>query len=103
MKHYPKFVLHLNRIAENASKVVEFCASRSVTVCAVAKGVAADPRVARAMVDGGCKYFADSRIRNLAVLKKHFPDIPRTLLRIPMKSELKEAIRVADCSLVSMA
>ena len=41
-------------------------------------------------------------MKNLEVLKKHFPDVPRTLLRIPMKSELRDVIRVADCSLVSM-
>ena len=102
MKRYPRFVLYLNRVTENAAKVVEFCASKGVEVSAVTKGVSADPRVAAAMVEGGCRSFSDSRVRNLAVLKKNFPSIPRTLLRIPMKSELREVVRVADCSLVSM-
>jgi predicted amino acid racemase len=102
MKRYPKFVLYLDRVAENASKVMEFCAPRGIEVCAVSKGISADPHVAGAMVEGGCRSFSDSRVANLEVLKKHFPDIPRTLLRIPMKSELKDIIRVADCSLVSM-
>ena len=102
MKRYPKFILYLDRVTENASKVVEFCASRGVEVSAVSKGVLAEPRVVRAMVEGGCRSFSDSRIRNLEVLKKHFPDIPRTLLRIPMKSELRDVVRVADCSMVSM-
>ena len=62
-KRYPKFVLYLNRVAENASKVVEFCASRGVEVSAVSKGVSADPLVARAMVQGGCKSFSDSRVK----------------------------------------
>jgi predicted amino acid racemase len=95
--------LYLDRIAENASKVVEFCSGKSVEVCAVSKGVLADSSVVRAMVEGGCRSFADSRLDNLAILKKCFPDVCRTLLRIPMKSELKEAIDVADCLLVSMA
>ena len=102
IKRYPKFILYLNRVAENASKVVEFCASRDVEVSAVSKGVSADPFVVGAMIEGGCKSLSDSRVRNLGVLKKHFPDVPRMLLRIPMKSELEEVLQVADCSLVSM-
>jgi predicted amino acid racemase len=38
----------------------------------------------------------------LARLKKEFPDVPRTLLRIPMKSELGDVLQCADVSLVSM-
>ena len=51
MNRYPKLVLYLNRIAENASKVVEFCASRGVEVSAVTKGVSADLSVVRAMME----------------------------------------------------
>jgi predicted amino acid racemase len=107
MSHYPKLILYPDRIAENASKVAELCASKGIEVAAVTKGVCADPRVARAMIEGmkglhTCTSFADSRVQNLAVLKREFPGVPRTLLRIPMKSELEEVVRCADCSLVSM-
>jgi predicted amino acid racemase len=100
-ERWPKFILHLDRIAENASKVVAFCAPR-VTVTAVPKGACSDLRVARAMIDGGCSSFADSRLQNLASLKREFPHISRTLLRVPMKSELEDVVRFADSSLVSM-
>ncbi|MDR1622054.1 MAG: alanine/ornithine racemase family PLP-dependent enzyme [Synergistaceae bacterium] len=99
---WPKLVAHLGRIAENASKVVEFCASAGVTVAAVTKGVCSDLRVAGAMIEGGCASFGDSRVQNLACLKKEFPRIPRTLLRIPMKSELEDVVQFTDSSLVSM-
>ena len=102
MKRYPRFVLYPNRVTENTSKVLEFCASKGVSVSAVTKGISADRRVVRALADGGCRSFSDSRVKNLEVLKKYFPDIPRTLLRIPMKSELRNVIKVADCSMVSM-
>ena len=102
MSRYPKLVLYPDRIRENASRVVEFCAAANVEVAAVTKGVCADPKIAQAMVEGGCSSFADSRLRNLTSLKKAFPDVSRTLLRIPMKSELDDVVRVADCSLVSM-
>ncbi|MDR2523476.1 MAG: alanine/ornithine racemase family PLP-dependent enzyme [Synergistaceae bacterium] len=102
MERYPRFTLHLNHIAENAAKVAGLCAARGVTVEAVVKGVCADPRVAGAMLDGGCASLADSRVQNLAFLKKEFPTVPRTLLRIPMKSELEDAVRYASRSLVSV-
>jgi predicted amino acid racemase len=102
MGRYPKLTLYLDRIAGNASKVAEFCASAGVVVAAVPKGVCSDPRVTRAMLAGGCTSLADSRVQNLARLKQEFPDVPRTLLRIPMKSELEEVLRCADASLVSM-
>jgi predicted amino acid racemase len=54
------------------------------------------------MIDGGCVSFADSRLQNLVRLKQKFPDVPRILLRVPMKSELEDAVRFADSSLVSM-
>ena len=65
MNRYPKFILHLDRVRENASKVVGFCRGAGVDVAAVVKGVCADLHVARAMIEGGCTAFADSRILNL--------------------------------------
>ncbi|MDR1874596.1 MAG: alanine/ornithine racemase family PLP-dependent enzyme [Synergistaceae bacterium] len=102
MTQYPKIVLYPDRVRENAARVVGFCRAANVDVVAVPKGVSAEPRVARAMIEGGCLSFADSRLRNLELLRKEFPDTPRTLLRIPMKSELGDVVRCADCSLASM-
>lgn len=102
MSRYPRLIWNLNGVRENAARVVERCASLGVKVCAVAKGVLADIAVARAMLEGGCVSFADSRMRNLISLKRNFPDKERMLLRIPMKSEIEDAIRNATCSLVSM-
>jgi predicted amino acid racemase len=99
---WPRLVLYPGRIAENASRVTERCSSVGVEVLAVVKGVCADPRAARAMLDGGCASFADSRLQNLDRLGREFPGVPRTLLRIPVRSELVDVPRCAECSLVSM-
>ncbi|MDR1379761.1 MAG: alanine/ornithine racemase family PLP-dependent enzyme [Synergistaceae bacterium] len=101
-EHWPRLILRLDCITENASRVVKFCASKGVEVAGVVKGVCADLRVAGAMLEGGCASFADSRLQNLKRLKEAFPQVPRTLLRIPMKSELEEIVRWVDSSLVSM-
>lgn len=99
---YPRLCIHLDRIRENAVRVVERCRLHGISVSAVTKGISADLSAARAMWEGGCVSFADSRIRNLACLKEAFPDVERLLLRIPMRSELEEVVRTASCSAVSM-
>ena len=78
------------------------CRRHGVKVTAVTKGVCADERIVRAMIDGGCSSLADSRIDNIKRLREAFPSIDITLLRIPMKDEISYAVRYADCSTVSM-
>ena len=108
MNCYPKLVIYLDRVRENAAKITEFCHSHGAETVAVTKVTCADLRIARALVEGmrsagsGKAAFADSRVLNLEILKKEFPDVPRTLLRVPMKSELERAALCAQRSLVSM-
>lgn len=99
---YPRLCIHLDRIRDNAVRVTDLCRPAGVSVYAVTKGVCADPRVAQAMLDGGCEAFADSRIQNLASLKRAFPDKERLLIRTPMRCELQDAVQYATCSAVSM-
>ncbi|GHS94617.1 alanine racemase [Synergistales bacterium] len=108
MNCYPKLVVYLDRIRENAAKIAEFCHSHGAESVAVTKVTCADVYITRAVVEGmrsagsGKAAFADSRVLNLEKLKKEFPDVPRTLLRVPMKSELERVVLCADSSLVSM-
>lgn len=99
---YPRLCIHLDRVRENAARVAERCRARGVSVCAVTKGISADLDAARAMLEGGCVSFADSRVRNLIRLEEAFPAVDRLLLRIPMRSELEAVVRAASCSAVSM-
>ncbi|GHV46731.1 alanine racemase [Synergistales bacterium] len=109
MNCYPKLVIYLDRVRENAAKIAEFCGAHGAEVLIVTKVTCADSLITRALVEGarsanaGKAALADSRVLNLEKLKKDFPDVPRTLLRVPMKSELERAVLCADCSLVSMA
>ena len=102
MDAYPRLCIHLDRIRENAARVAERCRAHGIAVCAVTKGISADLNAARAMLEGGCDAFADSRIRNLIRLEETFPAVERFLLRIPMRSELEAVVRTASCSTVSM-
>ncbi|MFC4543184.1 alanine racemase [Halosolutus amylolyticus] len=66
----------------------------------VTKGVGGDPRVARAMVDGGATAIADSRLANLRRLGDRV-DCDRYLLRPPMRHEIDAVVRNAEVSFQS--
>ncbi|MDR1741095.1 MAG: alanine racemase [Synergistaceae bacterium] len=101
MSAFPKLRIDLGVIADNTAKVLRLCAQHGVDVACVTKGVCANTGVAGAMLDGGCRAFADSRLRNLVRLKEAFPSVPRLLLRLPMRSEIRDVPLYAECSMVS--
>ena len=103
MVQYPRLLVYREKIRENASLVVSRCAERGISVAGVVKGVCAHPPVVRAFIEGGCSELADSRMANIASLRKMKTGLPLLLLRIPMPSEIPLVAEMADCSLVSMA
>lgn len=80
---------------------MDLCSKHKVTVTGVTKGACAHPDVAWAMLDGGVAGLADSRVANLARLRKAGIRAEMMLLRIPMPSETKSVVDVADISLNS--
>ena len=89
----------LRKIAENARRVVEALGGREVV--GVTKVTCGSPRVARAMLDGGVAALADSRVENLAGLRRAGITVPLWLLRAPTPGLAEEAVRFADVSLES--
>ncbi|WP_207588479.1 alanine racemase [Halomontanus rarus] len=68
----------------------------------VTKGVSGDPRVARAMLEGGATAIADSRLVNLRRLRETGDiDCECYLLRTPMRSEVEDVVRDVDVSMQS--
>ncbi len=100
---YPCLNVHLDRLTQNARKVVEFCRERGIAVAGVTKGIRAIPEVAGVLHDAGCEWLADSRMANIHRMKSAGLTGPFLLLRIPMPGELEDLVRSADCSLVSMS
>lgn len=101
MKQKTHLIIDLNKIRINASRVVELCDKKGIEVLGVTKGCAAIPEVARAMIEGGVKKLADSRIENIISLRKSGFNQSITQLRIPGMSEIEQIIKYADCSLNS--
>jgi len=99
---YPEITIRTEIIAENAEKIVNLCAVRGINVWGVTKGVSAHPRVASAMLEGGCAGVADSRMDNIRKMRLFGIREPMMLLRIPMPGEIREVAVMADVCLISM-
>lgn len=96
---YPRVVVHLDRIAQNARAVIDLCRRHFVDVTGITKGVCGDPRIAATLASCGISSLGDSRLANLERIRSL--GVERWLIRIPMLSECEDVVRLADVSLVS--
>lgn len=96
---YPRIVVDLNKVTHNTKVVAEACKTKGVNIMGVTKVFCGDEKIAKAELDGGVSYLADSRIENLAKLKDL--DVPKVLLRLPMISQVDDVVQYADISLNS--
>lgn len=98
---YPTITVNLGKITRNAEVIVNLCKAAGVSVMGVTKACCGDPDVANAICQGGVEWLGDSRMQNIARLRTAGFDIPMCLLRLPMLSEVRDVVRLADMSLVS--
>lgn len=96
---YPLMRVNLEKLRKNTETIVSLCKKRGINVVGVTKVFCGMPEIAKAMVKGGVDILGDSRVKNLEKLQ-HIP-ITKMLLRIPMDSEVEQAVRYADISLNS--
>lgn len=97
----PTLTTHMSKLRTNARLVKDRCARWGIEVTPVTKVTCGNPQVARVFVEAGFASLGDSRLENLALLRKHFPATRLMLLRLPMISQASEVVRLADISLNS--
>lgn len=97
----PEIVIDLKKVEHNAKIILDLAHRAGIEVIGVTKAVLAEPRIAGAMLRAGVKMLADARIENLKQLRRHFPDVPLMLLRLPGLSQVKETVLLAEVSLNS--
>ena len=97
--NYPRIEIDINKIKHNVKTIVSFCNDKGIKVAGVTKVFCGNPEIAKAYIDGGIDYLADSRVENLMKLEKFSQ--PKILLRLPMKSEAELVVEYADISLNS--
>lgn len=93
--------IYLEKIKENTRSVVDYCTASGIETVCVTKSSGGDPEIARAMLDGGCRMLAESRLSNAERLRAAGIEAPILLLRSPAPSSAPETVRYCEMSLES--
>ncbi len=94
----PRLDIDLNKIYHNARTLVERLAVRGISVTGVTKASLGCPAIATAMLRAGVLGLGDSRIENIAAMRKAQVAAPLTLIRSPMLSQVESVVKQADIS-----
>lgn len=95
---YPRVVVHLDRLKENASTILSWAKANNVSLCYVNKCVNGDKKIASEILPLGFSFLADSRIENLKNIET---DVPKLLLRIGSVRNASKVVKYSDYSLQS--
>lgn len=98
---YPLVELDLKKFRSNIDQAVERCGKLGIGLAGVIKGFTGIPEGAKQFAEAGVDYIASSRLEQIQGcidygIKKSF-----MLIRVPMLSEIEEAVRITDISLNS--
>ncbi|QVK19115.1 alanine/ornithine racemase family PLP-dependent enzyme [Mycoplasmatota bacterium] len=97
---YPQIKINLDKLAHNTKTMVNICRANGITsIFGVTKVLAGDIKVLDTVISSGITHIADSRIENLKLLQHY--QLPKVLLRLPMKSEVEAVVKYTDISLNS--
>ncbi|HEY8364449.1 MAG TPA: alanine/ornithine racemase family PLP-dependent enzyme, partial [Haloplasmataceae bacterium] len=89
---YPQIEINLPKLRHNVKKLVNLCKENSIdTIFGVTKVLAGDLKAIEVLVESGITHLADSRVENLKNMKEF--NLPKVLLRLPMKNEVEEVIK----------
>lgn len=98
----PRLLVDLAVITANTREVVRRAEAQGVGIAGVTKACCGAPPVARAMLAGGVAMLADSRLENLAGLRRAgCAAVPLMSLRLPMPSRIGEIVELAEIVLLS--
>ena len=76
----PRIEISLSQIRENTQILSGLYLEKGISLMGVTKAVLGEPSVAKAMIEGGVKFIADSRIKNILKMKNAGISIPFVLL-----------------------
>ena len=97
-KSLPRIEINLSKIEDNARFLSDLYGQKGISLMGVSKAVLGAPRVVQAMIQGGVKFIADSRLENIQRMKKAGISIPFVLLRTAL-SQAEAVVRYVDISL----
>ncbi|MEC8956789.1 MAG: alanine/ornithine racemase family PLP-dependent enzyme [Nitrospinota bacterium] len=94
----PRIEISLSQIRENTQVLSKMYMSKGISLMGVTKAVLGEPSIAKAMIEGGAQFIADSRIENILKMKKAGIAIPFALLRTAF-SQAESIVKNVDISL----
>ena len=94
----PRIEISLSQIRENTKKLSELYMQKGISLMGVTKAVLGEPSIAKAMIQGGVKFIADSRIENIQKMKSAGISTQFVLLRTCL-SQAESIVKNADISL----
>ncbi|WP_009633004.1 alanine/ornithine racemase family PLP-dependent enzyme [Synechocystis sp. PCC 7509] len=94
----PRIEISLSQIRHNAQVLSELYGQQGISLMGVSKAVLGDPAIAQAMIEGGVKFIADSRLENIQRMKNAGVSAQFVLLRTAL-SQAESVIENVDISL----
>jgi ornithine racemase len=96
----PRIEISLSKIQDNARILSELYGQKGISLMGVSKAVLGEPAIVAAMIQGGVKFIADSRLENIQKMKAAGISTQFVLLRTPL-SQAESIVKVVDISLNS--
>ena len=94
----PRIEITLSKIEDNARMLCELYGQRSISLMGVSKAVLGEPLIASAMIRGGVKFIADSRLENIQRMRNSRIFAQFVLLRTA-PSQAESIVEDVDISL----
>ena len=95
----PRLLVNLSNIRRNAKAVCDLCEKHGISVAGVIKGACGALPVAKAVLEGGCRQLASSRLSQLEALRAEIPEVSTLLIRMPLPQEAHRVVCACDLSL----
>ena len=94
----PRLEIDLDKIYHNALTLVSRLGARGISVTGVTKAALGSPEIANAWLQAGVIGLGDSRIENIATMRRSNVVASMTLIRSPMLSQVDQVVALADLS-----
>ncbi len=96
----PRIEISLSKIRDNARMLSELYGQKGISLMGVSKAVLGEPAIAKAMIQGGVKFIADSRLENIERMRDAGVSAQFVLLRTAA-SQAESIVKAVDISLNS--
>lgn len=95
----PRIEINLDKIRHNVKVLKGLYGKKGIKITGVVKGVFANHKVAKVLIESGIESLADSKISNIEKMKKANLKAIFILLRTPAMSEIQKVVEFADISM----